>query len=115
MNAAAIKSDPDPERRAESAGCVRSGFMAAVWWKLAPFPDGTCLVRGGGWCQGLGSFDLPWEGHPSRAACAEWLREAASAVLAATAGPSTASRRMFGETWPANSPKSGDLSSIEHT
>lgn len=38
-------------------------------------------MRGGGWCQGLGSFDLRWETLPGRAACIDRLRGAAAALL----------------------------------
>lgn len=84
MNPAATEADRDPDRRAEPTRCVPSGFIAAVWWKLAPNPDGTCLVRGGGWCQGLGSFYPPWKAQPALAACIRRLCEAPAALLNST-------------------------------
>ncbi len=79
MSPVETETDRDYDRRVEPTRCVPSYFVAAVWWRLAPFPDGTCLVRGGGWCQGLGSFDPPWETRPSWAACVDRLRDPAPA------------------------------------
>lgn len=49
MNPAPTETDRDPDGRAEPTRCVQAGSMAAVWWKLAPVPDGTCRLRNGLW------------------------------------------------------------------
>ncbi len=87
MSPVETETDRDPDRRGEPTRCVPSDFVAAVWWRLAPLPDGTRRVRGGGWCRGFGSFDPPWETEPALAACIRRMCEAPAALLTSTPVP----------------------------
>ena len=80
--------DPDPECHAEPAQSIGSMFMGAVWFKLAPMAPDAVMVRGGGWCQGLGvlRFD-EWTAHPTREAAGEFVRQKAREFLTATLPP----------------------------
>ena len=84
MSPVETETDRDHDRRAGPTRCVPYDFMAAVWWKLAPLPDGTRRVRGGGWCRGFGSFDPPRKAQPALAACIRRLCEAPAALLTST-------------------------------
>jgi len=76
--------DADPRRFDEHAGSlrsVRSGHLACAWWRVAEYPGGRFALHAGGWCQGVGAFEVPWVGCASKQECLDRLVGAVRSAL----------------------------------